>query len=139
MKNNENQRNNTSRFFVRFSGLLGILLICVLNGQVISKWDTDTTNIVTLGSWYGINDTIIIYQNFTVINLLALYEQYEIECYNDSSQTIKHIGDYRRCQFFSTGWQTANCNNPSHYDQKIWIHKQPSFQGFMGWLKKFQK
>ena len=76
---------------------------------------------------------------YIVVTLLYLWGEYEKQCYNDSSQTTKHIGDYRYCYYYSTGWDISYCNNPSHYDKTIWTHKNQTLPGFMKWLKKFQK
>ena len=111
--------------------LLSILLICGLSGQ--SRLDSVKFNQLQSLDWKS---------EYLSTGLIYLYEHYEIECYNDSSQVVRHIGGDSSlgngCWGWSQGWGTITCANPSHYDKKAWIHKEPKFHGFMEWLKEKQ-
>jgi hypothetical protein len=55
---------------------------------------------------------------------------YQQECYNDSTQVIVHrkMGQYEYCLM---DWE---CMSPGHHIT-IWQHRQPTFEGFIEWLK----
>jgi len=71
--------------------------------------------------------------------LIEQYDKFAIECYADSSfvrvhepEMIKMHGSYIPKEFCLVDWV---CMTESHYKNK-WIHKQPTFEGFIEWLKK---
>lgn len=120
--------------------LISLVLICGLWGQTASAPDTiwadcgvctDSTIYNTISRWDWNKEY------FPVV-FLYLYEQYETECYNDSSQVVTHIGYTFRdpCYGTSIGWGKITCTNLSHYNKTIWIHKEPTFHGFMKHLKR---
>ena len=125
--------------------LIVILMLCFclpLLGQEISCYVTppDTliiqseysNDIYTLPILSFMEDgTLIIYQNFTIINILSLYDEYEKECYADSSQIVRHFG-YGVCYMMPGD----KCITPGHYDKKVWIHREPTFQGFIEFSRK---
>ena len=63
-----------------------------------------------------------------IIFLIQQYEEYEKECYADSSI-------WRGYKFVSTGKTTMGMS--IGYDEYIieWVHREPTFQGFMKFLK----
>ena len=66
---------------------------------------------------------------------IADIEQYEIECYNDSSISEIHINDFddRFCFSKYQFGSFFHCINPNHYE---WIHREPTFKGFREFIKK---
>ena len=61
-----------------------------------------------------------------ISSLLTLHEQYEIECYNDSS-----INKFWRVRY------SYNFDDPP--DSSWGEHRQPTFQGFIEFLKRKEK
>lgn len=84
------------------------------------------------GEVYSITDQ----SNCEISCLIELYEKYEQECYNDSSQITHHNqnGD-DFCISFSGSIGYSYCISEGHFDEKIWVHKQPTFEGFIEYLK----
>lgn len=75
--------------------------------------------------------------------LLYYWDQYADECYRDSSITTYHrspmmwdlaTGTAMGNLCFMTGYN-GQCGNSNHWHDK-WIHKDPTFPGFIKWLKK---
>jgi hypothetical protein len=74
--------------------------------------------------------------NTDILTLLNEYQRYSKECYNDSSKVhyedVGYINYCYRAEF--DGWKynyILNCNDSTHYR---YVHKQPTFEGFMEWL-----
>ena len=65
-----------------------------------------------------------LYNYSSMVTLLYYWDKYSIECYNDSSY-IKYQVDTGNYLVFKVSSK--------------WIHKQPTFTDFMGWLKKKYK
>jgi len=70
------------------------------------------------------------------INLIDLIE-YETECFNDSTLVeVHHVEELNITDWFSIGG--GACMWPrcpeSHY-RNVWIHRQPTFDGFISWIK----
>lgn len=54
---------------------------------------------------------------------------YEKHCYNDSTKVRRHKDNTGICMAYD-----YDCIIPEHYEN-IWVHKQPTFQGFIEWYK----
>jgi len=61
------------------------------------------------------------------------YDKYAKECYADSSLVATHLPIVGNCYWFSPG--EGRCINLKHYEEN-WKRKQPTFEGFIEWLKK---
>ena len=70
------------------------------------------------------------------VMLLTAYEMYEQECHADS--TYKISGD----------WKVKAVNDTINYlapslavwsERKTWTHKEPTFQGFIGFLRRYKE
>jgi hypothetical protein len=64
------------------------------------------------------------------------YSRYEKECYADSTQIKRHVKNGLYCVGSSTGWGDFHCDSPGHYDDLIYTHREPTFQGFIQWMRK---
>ena len=67
------------------------------------------------------------YVDNQIINLINYYDIYKAECYNDSVQVWRTPP-----QYYNNG---ATCDT-IRYPVRVWVHKEPTFDGFMTWLKK---
>lgn len=92
----------------------------MLDEYTVSEWDT--SEVTSLWSDNSDANIMTFYQNFTVINMLWLYQEYKAKCYNDSSLLVI-VGD---------GWKFYS-------EQSIWWHNPPTFHGFMEFLKRKEK
>jgi hypothetical protein len=82
----------------------------------------------------------ITFAQFDTYDLIVEYEQ---ECYNDSSQDLRHVttGSFG-CfgTLHGIEGEEWKCENPSHYDELNWVHKEPRWDGFREFVKKkYQK
>ena len=72
-------------------------------------------------------DSSAYYRNIEV--LLYTYDEYAEECYNDSSLIIYNTYSYYLCE-------DPNCiTYHAYYLDDDYTHTEPSFSGFMNWLK----
>ena len=83
------------------------------------------------------NRSDTVFQDVKYINLpsslnwmLTYYDLYENECYNDSTNEIYHINDFVACY----GWGDG-CEYSGHW-KYMYFHKQPTFEGFIKYLKQ---
>jgi len=81
------------------------------------------------------NDTIY---NVTVFGekyiKLSCFQEYQKECYNDSSFVEVQIKPSGWCNSHVGGMSTAmHC--PAVYEQK-WVHRTPTFEGFLIFINK---
>ena len=114
-------------FFVLFG------FVCV-QGEVKSKLYSHKKSVILLT--VDEDTSVTIYQNYTIINLLAAYERYEQECHADSTYKI------------SGCWKVKAVNDTINYlapslavwsERKTWTHKEPTFQGFIGFLRRYKE
>ncbi len=122
---------------------LVIVIVKIYGGKQSDSIDVFSPDSLSFNVIYSDKSTYLLPINwgdeYIVVVLNMLYKQYKNASYNDSSQTTKHVGDYRFCTYQSTEWEMTDCGNPSHYNQKIWTHKKPTFQGFMEWLQALEE
>jgi len=97
-----------------------------------------------------ISDMYWPYFNPAILELIELYEEYETECFNDSTEQCFNY--YRTYHLFGSALDSLEFENYKtpcgnfDYDLGIdasyrgtheeWVHVQPSFIGFMQYLKK---
>ena len=62
---------------------------------------------------------------------LDLLEEYQEYCYNDSTNIKAHKETYGE---WCISYDGHTCDNPEHYEYR-WVHKEPTFNGFIEWLK----
>lgn len=90
-----------------------------------TTWITGTTSNlfapVDISEWDWENE-------YFTVTFLYLYDEYEKECYADSSQITKHVGD-GICVGLSYGYSHIKCESLGHYDKLIWIHRDPNLPG----------
>ena len=119
--------------------IITILLLFIgtqLMGQTIgeTKWKYDSSGIPFAdsvkpdkGVWYTATEWRML--------------RYAEECYKDSSWVHTHIPKwndscYRQAGDLAHGYYfELVCKNKDHFE---WIHKKPTFEGFIEWLKKRQ-
>jgi len=66
-------------------------------------------------------------------SLVRLYRQYKAECYNDSTlQTV--YKDHNQITIHPGGGCSSTLMAP--IPAKRWVHKTPTFEGFMEWIEK---
>ena len=136
--------------------LLSIILICGLSGQDITDTTEWTDSALVNIPYYTDEIASLVYQNLRVINLLALYEQYEAECLADTIKAIPFQNDYIINHGIYQEWVSERQLEERGYKYKYrWVlnHdgefttplefeyifiKEPTFQGFMKWLKEKQ-
>ena len=111
--------------------LLSMMLICL--GQEKELLEVQDVYVETTQGWIRFDSTI---QVIMVQYFLQLYDEYEQECYKDSTQTEHHITDGTPCYGTSRNWDDFTCITPGHYDEMTWVHKEPTFQGFMEFIRK---
>lgn len=96
---------------------------------------------------YGVYDKIPEYQSdwlipYDPIIRMSDLLQYQTECYNDSMQVTRHINTSMSCMYMLTGDEDtdrhAKCLQEWHKDIQVWIHREPTFTGFIEWLKRKQ-
>jgi hypothetical protein len=68
---------------------------------------------------------------------IALLQAYEKECYNDSTVYMKHVGNSQQCYWIDYLMGDAPvCVNKEHHDIKAYKHREPTFKGFLEYIKK---
>ena len=68
--------------------------------------------------------------------LLRILEEYEAECYADSTEVKEHITNGTPCIGTSRGFNDFTCNSPNHYNIKVWVHKESGIpKGFIEFLR----
>jgi hypothetical protein len=100
----------------------------------------------SLATVFSKNDTI--YNKSYSINMVAIltmiyeYEMYERECYNDSilHERVHYIPEGSCiCHYtLMLPIEINYCKIDSHY-KDFWIREQPTFEGFIIWLKEKYK
>ena len=106
---------------------------------------TDTTEITVMTTEWIQSDATIDMLTYYLNTLIELYEEYETQCFNDSTELcfnyyfrIYHlIGD-------SLSYKIPCTKNDMDLEIDVsytgtgeeWVHVQPSFIGFMQYLKK---
>ena len=114
-----------------------LILILTLTVGYSQHSEWDITEVPALMLYDSDSNVLTFYQNFTVINLLALYQEYEMECYNDSSLNYYEFYNYQGKEYKSKGHSLDPGFDPGYIGgRKIWTHKQPTFQGFMEFLER---
>jgi hypothetical protein len=78
---------------------------------IVSEWWKDTSGVVRVS------------REYFVVAFLKFYDQYAKECYNDSTLCDRHTEGFN----FERIWKL-----PRYYTR----HRQPSFEGFIEWLRK---
>lgn len=106
-------------------GLNGGLTIYHSPNKVFVRYDSSGTLVQF--------DTLIFVSAF-----IQYWDEYKTECWNDSSQITRHVGS-GICFGSSTGWGDFHCDNPDHKDIKVFIHRDPTFPGFMEFLRRKTK
>lgn len=77
-----------------------------------------------------------LYKKLVALSILELYSQYKAECYRDSMPMMENNMYYQR----STSLFADTIDHIIDlYPQKEWIHRQPTFDGFMLWIEKNTK
>jgi len=122
-----------------------ILLIAVVFCQASAQeWYEKPQPFLRCGSTYYKQDTTKDWLNdlkheYFVAAFLRLYSEYERDCWNDS--TLVHgamFRDYDSGQDFwarhrpRAGVMEANLL----FLEDRWLHRQPTFEGFISWLRK---
>ena len=70
-----------------------------------------------------------------IISLLDYYGEYETECYNDS--TLQEVIIENNFIYYHCGVLGCAVDHGSPFKtESRWIHKQPTFQGFIEYLRK---
>lgn len=131
--------------------IVSLLMICGLYGQDVEYkmpeiiWidadcDTcvdDSYYINPDSSWTVSFISNEVYQKFIITTFFNLYEQYEIECYNDSTLEYFEVFGFGDNKYRIKGHSLDPGFDPNYrYGEEIWTHKDPIFQGFMEWLKE---
>ena len=117
-----------------------ILVVCFLadwgNGEIKSELSEDR-NSFRRSVWIPSEPSP---RNWNlIVNLLALYDEYKIECYNDSTKvTFGYFYDWRTGEEFKSVYKA----NPGVIETNLrrledgYIHKKPSFEGFIEFLRR---
>lgn len=85
-------------------------------------------------------DSLFIYDVLKII--VTFYEEYERECWNDSTEQCFNYYDSGFDKFkspCSASDMDLEANSAFWRTAKEWIHKEPSFIDFMGYLKRKNK
>ena len=107
----------------------------VLPGNMINEPHPDKIHAYIGYDYEGLVDTVPknpAIKIITMEELLSLYDQYAKECYADS--TYEQVTKQWTIHDFNVKTMTT-CDTiiPATYD---WIHKEPTFTGFMEWLRE---
>ena len=121
-------------------------LFCWCSNSYGQKSVTDSTNYLDVTQSISIT-TGILYSDQIWIDLIELYEIYETECFNDSTLIISGGGPKvytPKPTLDSLGRKVLDMTEiisvPAVYIiRKKWVHLQPSFIGFMQYLKEQNK
>ena len=84
-------------------------------------------------------NTVTIYQNFTILNLLSLYEKYEEECYNDSTKVLfGYFYNYETGKEFKIIYEPKDDLMMANFvrTEHGYIHREPTFNGFIVFLRQ---
>lgn len=132
--------------------MIFILLICVLPVRAQEEREPLPDQFTTKKRVFAYNSAIHIFEEgksnslykdeYVLRVLLGLYEEYEKECWNDSTEQCFNYYEFG-------GGLYADFKTPcSEYDydlginagykgtHKEWIHREPTFQDFMAYLKR---
>lgn len=127
------QRSPSSSFNFTKSDILTKPFLIIYNTPMLdtlkikSQWSKDTDILALSTEIYdtaGIKE-LILYQNFTAINLLALLDEYAEECYNDSTENSGYV-------------PAENSFDGIYYiyTPTTWIHREPTLKDFREFLRK---
>ena len=74
--------------------------------------------------------------HYSTPDYIVLMSAYAEECYNDSTLTTIYI-DPNIANYIANGVgsSTALCG----YDEEVWVRKEPTFAGFIEWIKQLGK
>ena len=113
--------------------------LSVLKAELYRKLDEQSKEMSTRVIKIGQPDTSVYYQkgvfrSYTDINLQMLLD-YQTECYNDSTLEHTQWGDF--CVTLKGNLANGEkfvltCEDKSHF---TWTHKEPTFQGFIEYMK----
>lgn len=140
-----------------------LLLLCLIVasycwGQdstiIKSEWSEDKNHVPLFrySGWETCPDTLIVYQNFTVINLIALLDEYEEECADtiraskfedeyiipfDGSELLKEMVSERQLEERGYKYKYRWVINKTYPIELEYVFiKEPSFRGFGQFLRR---
>jgi len=77
--------------------------------------------------------------NPKILEFIKFYEKYETECFNDSTKQCFNYFTYLNLIYYKTPCSKGDIDLRSGVfieTGEEWVHVQPSFIGFMQWMKK---
>lgn len=123
--------------------IIGVIVLVKVNAQekvekhpIVIKWDDVYKGLVIIQLDME-TDTITVYQNFTAMVMLSLLREYSAECYADSE--LVKMGLF----YTFEGNKFKAIYDPKPYESignlievnDEWIHRDPTFTGFMEFLE----
>ena len=118
--------------------LLTLILIITTIGMMGQEWETDSTEIklpvITLKCYNSASKTTPIEDG-----LFKLLTKYQTECYNDSTEVTYDWFEFDGKRYSWTPTIDPGINPNYIGTWAIWEHRQPTFTGFIQWLKERSK